>query len=116
MLYMIASILVALLAFSAAAETAVSPLKSILKRVSPIHYPDGPLKDNEYLYQRIRKVRAVMLCDIAIQFVILNLIGIFASQLFIRYTEVAEDRMWDWADSAYWAVQVHSCCSYSIDL
>ena len=104
-LYMIVSILVALLAFSAAAESAVSPVKSLLKRLSPVNYPEGPLKENEYVYQRIRKVRAIMLCDITLQFAFLNLIGIFISQAFIEFTEVDVDRQWNWMDSMYWAVQ-----------
>lgn len=104
-LYMIASILVALLAFSAAAESAVSPVKSVLKRLSPVNYPEGPLKENEYVYQRIRKVRAIMLCDITLQFAFLNLIGICISQAFIEFSEVDADRQWNWMDSMYWAVQ-----------
>jgi len=109
MLYMIVSILVALTALSAAAESAASPIKSLVKRIAkitPLRYPEGPLKENEYIYQRIRKVQAIMLCDVAFQFLMLNLVGIFASQIFIEYTEVDPDRQWDWIDSMYWAVQV----------
>ena len=104
-LYMIASILVALLAFSAAAESALSPVKTLLKRVSPVNYPDGPLKENEYLYQRIRKVRILMLCDVFLQFSFLNVIGILISQAFVEFADVDADRQWNWMDSMYWAVQ-----------
>ena len=102
---MISSILVALLAFSAAAESALSPVKSLLKRVSPVNCPEGPLKENEYLYQRIRKVRALMLCDVILQFSFLNAIGILISQAFLEFSDAAADRQWNWMDSMYWAVQ-----------
>lgn len=102
---MIASILVSLLAFSAAAESALSPVKSLLKWISPVSYPEGPLKENEYLYQRIRKVRLLMLCDVVLQFSFLNIIGILISQAFIEFTDVDSDRQWNWMDSLYWAVQ-----------
>ena len=108
MLYMIVSMLVALLAFSAAAEKAVSPVKTFVKfiaRISPITYPEGPLEEGEYLYQRIRKVKWVALCDVMFQFVVLNGIGVLASQAFIEFTEVDPDRQWGWIDSVYWAVQ-----------
>ena len=84
---------------------AASPVKAVLKRISPISYPEGPLKENEYVYQRIRKVKVIMLCDIVIQFTFLNLIGVLVSQAFIEYTEVDADRLWNWMDSLYWAVQ-----------
>lgn len=111
-LYMIASVLIAILAFSAAAETAASPVKALIKRFSPLSYPEGPLKENEYLYQRIRRVKAVMLCDIVLQFTLLNFIGVVASQVFIEYTEVDETRMWNWMDSLYWAVQTTTTIGY----
>lgn len=101
---MVVSLLVAIMAFSAAAESAVSPIKAILLKFSPVHYPEGPLKEGEFIWQRVRRVKSVMLMDIAIQFTFLNLIGIFASRIFVLTAEV-EAREWNWMDSIYWAVQ-----------
>lgn len=117
MAYMIASLLVALFAFSAAADSAVS--NSFAKRfakwvasISPLTYPEGPLKNDEFLYQRIRKVQFIALGDIAFQFFFLNLIGVLSSQAFIAYAEVDEDRKWNWMESMYWAVQTTTTIGY----
>lgn len=108
---MVVALLVAIIAFSAAAESAMSPIKGFLLRFSPVHYPEGPLKDGEYLYQRIRQVKSVMIMDIAIQFTFLNLIGIFASQIFVLTAE-AEARQWGWMTSIYWAIQTTTTIGY----
>jgi len=111
-LYMLSALLVAILAFSAAAESAVSPIKGIVKRLWPIYYPEGPLKEHEYLYQRIRKVKAIMLADIVLQFFFLNFLGVLVSQAFVEYIVVDADHQWNWMDSIYWAVQTTTTIGY----
>ncbi|CAB9527098.1 Two pore potassium channel [Seminavis robusta] len=115
MFYMIAAIIVAITAFAAAADSALSPMKNLYKYIAhmtPLTYPEGPLQEGELLYQRVRKVTIISLFDVAFQFTVLNLIGIFASQLFVEYAEVDPERQWDWVDSMYWAVQTSTTVGY----
>ena len=108
---MAVSLLVAIVALSAAAENVVSPIKAILLKFSPVHYPKGPLKEGEYLWQRLGRIRTVMIMNITIQFTLLNLIGIFASHFFVM-TSDEKDRAWDWMDSIYWAIQTTTTIGY----
>ena len=59
LLYMLLAMYVAVTAFSAAAESAFTRIKGVLRQFVPIHNIEGPFQDGEYLYQRVRKIRMI---------------------------------------------------------
>ena len=115
-LYMIASVLVAMTAFSAAAERAVSPIAEFNKRVLGSipalssfskHFMStitGDLKEDELLYKRVGRMRLFALTEVTLQFVSLNLFGVFVARIFVLAWH-ADKAAWTWMTTFYWAVQ-----------
>lgn len=111
-LYMIASLLVAILAFGAAADHAFAPLSGLLGE--SWHKLNNYMKGNtsgKLLYQQIRHVKIVMIFEVILQFVLLNLLGVFVSRYFANHTEI-ESQQWNWMTSLYWAVQTTTTIGY----
>jgi hypothetical protein len=113
-IYMIASLLVAILAFSAAADQAFAPLNGLLgeswQKLNG--YMTGNIFTNgELLYQQIRRVKFVMIFEVILQFSLLNLLGVFVSRYFANHTDI-ETQQWNWMTSLYWAVQTTTTIGY----
>jgi hypothetical protein len=110
------SLLVALTAFSAAAERAFSPIKEFNKRVlfaipvvggwsrRFIESMDGDLKEGELLYKRVRRMRIFAITEITIQFLTLNVLGLFVARIFVHVWD-ADKADWTWMTTFYWSVQ-----------
>jgi len=105
-MYMILSVLVAAVAFSAAADAAVSPFENFIHKVCVFVF--GKEKPKEFLYKQIRRTKFTKLGEIAIQFFLLNLLGVFASRVAIRLEDGSNpDVMWTWMVSKIIASQAH---------
>ena len=99
--YMIVALLVAVTAFSAAAENAFSRLNGVHERI--ISFFTGDLLDGKLLHQQMRKIKIVKLTEVCIQFALLNLMGFLLARFFVG-GYVAEPE-WTWMTTFYWAVQ-----------
>ena len=102
-LFMIVSCIVLVTAVSAAMGSAGNPLDPLQDMLIQAFGGATSSKD-KFLYQRIRRVRFVKLSIIAIEFFVLNLLGVFVARLFIRESDV-EDEQWTWMMTLYWSVQ-----------
>lgn len=110
-LYMILSVIVAAVAFSAAAGAAVSPLENFIHRLCV--YIFGEEKPKEFLYKQIRRVKFMKLGEITIQFFLLNLLGVFAARIAVVLEDGSDpDKQWTWMTSFYWAVQTTTTIGY----
>lgn len=103
-IYMIISLLVAVTAFSAAAENAFSGFSDLNEKL--LRIATRKLLKGEFLHQKIRRLKFIKLTDIIIQFTLLNVLGMFLARLFVRNYQVAEGAAeWTWMTTFYWAVQ-----------
>jgi hypothetical protein len=107
--YMIVALLVAVTAFSAAAENAFSVFGDFNERI--ISFFIGDILEGKLLHQQMRKIKIVKLTDILFQFTILNLIGMFLARFFVRYYDTSETD-WSWMTTFYWAVQTTTTVGY----
>jgi hypothetical protein len=106
-LYMIASLLVAILAFSAAADRAFAPLSGLIGESwqKLCRYMTAKFcTSGQLLYQQIRRVKFALIFEVILQFVLLNLVGVFVSRYFANHADI-ESQQWNWMTSLYWAVQ-----------
>jgi hypothetical protein len=108
-LYMIVSIVVAVVAFSAAAGNAFSPLNTYDAWIA--NFFIGDPHPNDFLYTRVARVKLVKITEIVVQFVLLNLIGVFVTRYYARHSEV-EEQQWTWMTSLYWAIQTTTTIGY----
>ena len=99
--YMIVALLVAVTAFSAAAENAFSRLNGVQERI--ISFFTGDILEGKLLHQQMRKIKIVKLTEVLVQFFLLNLIGFLLTRFFVG-GYVAEPE-WTWMTTFYWAVQ-----------
>jgi len=84
-MYMIVSVVIAAVAFSASAGVAVSPFENFISRVC--EYLFGKEVDGEFLYKKVRRVKFKKLGEITIQFFSLNLLGVFAARIAIAFED-----------------------------
>jgi len=111
-MYMILSVLVAAVAFSAAADAAVSPFENFIHEVCVFVF--GKERPNEFLYKQIRRTKFIKLGEITVQFFLLNLLGVFASRVAIRLEDGSNpDVMWTWMVSNIIASQAHLFCLFT---
>ena len=108
-MYMIVSVVVAAVAFSAAAGAAVSPFEKFVTRIS--HAIFGKDKENEFLYIQLRRAKFIVLSEISIQFFLLNLLGVFAARIAVAFEDDPE-KQWTWMTSFYWAIQTTTTIGY----
>lgn len=111
--YMIISILVAILAFSALADQAFSNLSGPMggSLQAFCGWMIGDLFNGEHMHQRIRRVNFTIMAEIIIQFTLLNLVGVFVSRYFANRSDT-EKEQWSWMTSLYWAVQTTTTIGY----
>lgn len=103
-LYMIISMVVLVTAFSAAAEKANerNPLDLLQRQV--IGYFERNNEQDQMLDARIRKIVWIKISHIVLQFLLINLIGVFIARCFINASE-KEEEQWTWMTTLYWSVQ-----------
>jgi len=111
--YMILALIVAVAAFSAAAEQAFSPLANYQDKLFCAFYDRilGKQKEDELLYKRIGRVRLVKMSQIFLQFVLLVMIGVCVSQAFPG-NEEDDGSEWSWMTSFYWSIQTTTTIGY----
>mmetsp|Transcript_17013 Transcript_17013/g.34923 ORF Transcript_17013/g.34923 Transcript_17013/m.34923 type:complete len:522 (-) Transcript_17013:47-1612(-) len=111
-MYMIIALLVTLSSFGAVVQSGVSKYNGFWER-RMVEFADliGFKKtDDNTLHSRIQLVKFCKIGDITIKFVIVNLIGVFATRLFMLREN--EDWSWSWMESFYWAVQTTTTIGY----
>lgn len=106
--YMILCNVMLIVAFSAAADSSTTIFTKINDWI--LHLVWGK-NESELLYKKVRRVTFLRVGQIVCTFFFLNLIGIFASRVFVLYAEV-EGEKWDWMTSFYWAVQTTTTIGY----
>jgi hypothetical protein len=107
-LYMLVALLVGYTVFASAAGAALGGLDiggsgrvtSALFRPCVDNYDDGDVP----LYKQVRRVVYIRVMELVVYFFLLNLVGVFASRIFVFYSD-ADDEQWNWMDSLYWAIQ-----------
>lgn len=101
-IYMFAGTLVALLAVSTAAQRVMLPFNK--HYMALLNYVIGEYTRGDCLHQKIRWFKIVKLFEITFQFFLLNLVGVVAARIVVRYTN-EEAEQWSWVKTWYWAVQ-----------
>lgn len=105
--YMILCNITLIVAFSSAAESSTTIFKDFDKRL--LDWVWGKNK-SELINKKIRRLTFLRLSQILFTFIILNFIGVFASQIIVAYED--EDIPWSWMLSLYWAVQTTTTIGY----
>jgi hypothetical protein len=114
-MYMIASLLMVILAFSSIVsqamtnsspllETTITKNISIFSKVSNYIYGKPDIKPGELLADKVRRVRVAKLGAICLQFFVLNLLGMFVARFFV-HNAVDEAERWSWMETFYWSIQ-----------
>lgn len=109
-IYMIISVLVAALAFSVAAETATTPFWGRYEKVIFDRLLGTPDND-EFLYQRTRRLIATTCSTIFIQVGSFVVLGVLIQRWFAS-DETKESQNWSWMTSYYWVVQTVTTIGY----
>lgn len=99
--YMLVAVYVGTTALRAGFEAAFSPFLTLSERI--INRTQGELKDDQLLYVKVRRVKQIKLLGIFMQFLLMNLIGLFISRAFVD---------WSWTTSLYWVVQTSLTVGY----
>lgn len=107
-MYMILSMYVAVVAFSAAASASLSPIEALFDKVFVAW--KGDHRDDMFLHERIRRLRFVRLTELIMEILTFVAIGVFAARIAILFEE-EEDKKWTWMTSFYWAVQTTTTVS-----
>jgi len=107
-IYMILCNVMLIVAFSAAADSSTTIFTRLNNWI--LNWVWGS-NDSELISKKIRRVTFVRIGQIVCTFTFLNLIGVFASRIFILYTQVEEEQ-WNWMTSFYWAVQTTTTIGY----
>ena len=113
---MLLSIVVSVVAFSAAASATFSPLENMLLSIFARFHPK---KDKDlFLHERIRKIKFVKLAGLTVEIVAFIMLGTCASQLSIYLYDPPpeEGANWTWMTSFYWAVQTATTIGYGVRL
>jgi hypothetical protein len=102
---MLVALLVGYTVFASAADLALGGLDISGGVTSALFRPCVDSYDGDVpLYKQVRRVVNIRVSELVTYFFLLNLVGIFASRIFIHYTD-AEEEQWTWMDSLYWAIQ-----------
>ena len=103
-IYMIGSVIVSIIAVSAAADAVFVPFEGWIHQA--LVYFMGKEDPSEFLYKKVSRLRLLKVIEITIQFLGLNLLGVLADRLdvWINGTNVS------WMTSFYWAIQVSVLC------
>jgi Ion channel len=104
--YMILCNVILILTFSTAADSTTNIFTRLNATI--LHWVWGD-NHSEHLHKKVRRATYLRVGQIICTFFFLNAIGIFASQICIRLSNIQdEEARWNWMTSFYWAVQVSS--------
>lgn len=110
-IYMLISMVVAVVAFSAVADTAFSPLETFFNK---LFQRFSPKKEKDlFLHERIKKIKFIKLFELSFEIFSFILLGVFASRIAVHFDndpELGTD--WTWMTSFYWAVQTTTTIGY----
>ena len=108
---MLVSMVVAVVAFSAVASTAFSPLESFFET---LFHRFSPKKDKDlFLHERIKKIQFIKITELAVEIFSFILVGVFASRIAVFYDNDPDlGTNWSWMTSFYWAVQTTTTIGY----
>jgi Ion channel len=110
--YMMVSVCVSILAFSAAASSAFSPLEKFYEKYLSL-FGDDQVDGDEDLVTQLRRIQLWKIGEILANFVGLNMIGIIASRFFKgNLSGIHEGSEWTWGESVYWSVQSTTTIGY----
>ena len=110
--YMMVSVCVSILAFSAAASDAFSPLERFYAKYVSI-FGDHQTVSGDDLETKLRRIQRLKVGEILVHFVGLNMIGIVASRFFKgNLSGIHEGSEWTWGESVYWSVQSTTTIGY----
>ena len=93
-IYMIFANITLITAFSAAFESGASPLAIFQEQL--IARAIGKPNHDEALYKKIRRLKTLRLTQICLSFIGLNLVGVFASRLFLLNEREELRDEWNW--------------------
>lgn len=103
---MLFSMVIAVAAFSAIADSTFSPLEKPFQMLFERFNQGNPKKDL-FLYQRIRRIQIVKVTELTLEILTFIFIGMISSQICIYFDDQLEEGAdWTWMTSFYWAVQV----------
>ena len=110
-LYMILANVMLIVAFSSAAESAsISIFDRLNEKFLQFIWGND---DNELVFRKIRRASFLRIGQIIVTFVFLNLIGVFATRIYIAFAdEASELGSWSWMTSIYWAIQTTTTIGY----
>ena len=108
-IYMLLSMVVAVVAFSAAAQFTLSPFEKLFDRIFEVFL--GRSEDEQFLHERIRRVSLTKISELTVEIFTFIAIGVFAARWAAHY-EDDEERQWSWMTSFYWAVQTTTTIGY----
>ena len=109
-LYMLIAMVVAVVSFSAAADTASTPIQRTVDRLFE-RFDANRVDSEEFLYKKIRRIKFIRLTEIFVLVFAFILIGVIASQVAVAFEEDPEAQ-WTWMTSFYWAVQTTTTIGY----
>jgi hypothetical protein len=106
-LYMIVSMVVLVTAFSAATDHAYSPFTYVQEKIlASVLAEPGSL-----LHHKLRRAFGVKISAIIVQFLILNMLGVFVARAFVNQSNI-EKEQWTWMTTLYWSVQTTTTIGY----
>jgi hypothetical protein len=120
-LYMLVATVVAVVAFTAAADLTTSPFHDTIRSV--FRHLENPRNDavaeRLFLHQRLRRVKIVRLTEIFVEVLLFVLIGVVASQICVAFVDDddindvdGKSPKWNWMTSFYWAIQTTTTIGY----
>lgn len=112
--YMIVSICVSIMAFSAAADDAFSPFEQLYEKYLGIDEDEIlATDDSEVLPRKLWRIKVLKVGEIVTHFVMLNMIGVVASRFFKgNISAINDGAEWTWGESIYWSVQSTTTIGY----
>lgn len=119
-LYMLVATVVAVVAFTAAADLTTSPFHDTIRSI--FRHLENPRNDavaeRLFLHQRLRRIKIVRLTEIFVEVLLFVLIGVVASQICVAFDDTndgdvdAQASKWNWMTSFYWAIQTTTTIGY----
>lgn len=101
-LYILAALLVAILALSAAASASLTPVSRQFSKLVDLLTCRIRYKKGGLLHQRIARLSCLIIAEVILQFLVLNLLGVVVLRIFLAHSNLKGQ---SWMLSFYWSVQ-----------
>ena len=108
-MYMLLSMVVAVVALSSVASATFSPLENVFHRL--FEKMTGRSPEEQFLHERIRRVRLTKITELTASIAVFIAVGVFAARIAAHFEDDPE-RQWSWMTSFYWAVQTTTTIGY----